>query len=491
MSRTGYIALLLLSVMVISLISGCAQQADTPSGDTQAISETSAAQESTKMVFKSDIPEGTDYEGGNFNIYTYDTSNGTWYDVDFSATEETGDTLNDAVYKRMRSAEEKLNIKIVAHLLGGSGDAGKLKNSVKAADGAYDSAFLNTFQSVSTAQAGYLLDLKNISALDINAPWWDQNCVNGMTILNKLYMVTGDIGTMYKKSIGVILFNKQMIEDYNLDSPYSLVTDKKWTVEKFTEMGRQVSQDLNGDGKWTVDDKYGLLYYCDIISLGLIAGGINMCSKNEEDIPYVTFYNDTTQKIWETYTTLLYDPSLSISWSKIGVPNDDIIAMFQNNQGLFNFNEFHAIENMRQMNTDFGILPMPLYTENQESYFHIINPHVAAMLCIPIDTADAERTAVILDTLGAESKNILTPAYNEVYLKTKGTRDNDSEAILDLVFATLKYDVGYLYNWGNLGTFALRLVDAYNPDLASQYAKIEKSADTAMQKAIDAYLLLE
>ena len=163
MSRTGYIALLLLPVMVISLISGCAQQADTPSGDAQAISETSAAQESTKTVFKSDIPEGTDYEGGNFNIYTYDTSNGTWYDVDFSATEETGDTLNDAVYKRMRSAEEKLNIKIVAHLLGGSGDAGKLKNSVKAADGAYDSAFLNTFQSVSTAQAGYLLDLKNIS----------------------------------------------------------------------------------------------------------------------------------------------------------------------------------------------------------------------------------------------------------------------------------------------------------------------------------------
>ncbi len=491
MSKYKAISVVLLTVMLISLAAGCAETAGTPSGDTAAATAAETAAESTKTVYTSDIPEGTDYEGGNFNIYTYDTSNGTWYDVDFSATEETGDTLNDAVYSRMRTVEEKLNIKIIAHLLGGTGDSAKLKNSVKAGDGAYDCAFLNTFSAGSTAQAGYLYDLLSVGSLDINAPWWDQNCVGGMTILNKLYMVTGDIGTMYKKSIGVILFNKQMIEDYNLDSPYSLVTDMKWTIDKFTEMGRQVSQDLNGDGKWTVDDKYGLLYYCDMIALGLIGGGIDICSKDEEDLPYLTFYNDTTQKIWETYTELLFDPSLSLSWSKIGVPNDDIIAMFQNNQGLFNFNEFHAIENMRQMNTDFGILPVPLYTEGQESYFHIINPHVAAMMCIPIDIPDVERSAVILDALGAESKNVLTPAYNEVYLKTKGTRDNDSEAVLDIVFATLKYDVGYLYNWGNIGTFTLRLVDSYNADLASQYAKIETAANTAMQKAIDAYLLLQ
>ena len=256
-------------------------------------------------------------------------------------------------------------------------------------------------------------------------------------------------------------------------------------------MGRQVSQDLNGDGKWTVDDKYGLLYYCDMIALALIGGGVNICSKNEEDLPYISFYNDTTQKIWETYIELLYDPSLSLSWSKIGVPNDDIIAMFQNDQGLFNFNEFHAIQNMREMDTDFGILPVPLYTEGQSSYFHTINPHVAAMICIPVDAPNVEKSAVVLDALGAESKNILTPAYNEVYLKTKGTRDNDSEAVLDIVFDTLKYDVGYLYNWGDIGTFTLTMVNGYNPDLASQYAKIEKAAQTAMQKAIDAYILIE
>ena len=419
MSRIKLISILLLAAMFAAAVSGCAEKTKA-AADTLAETAAAAAEESTEPVYSSDIPDGTDYGGYTFNIYTYDTSNGTWYDVDFSATEETGDTLNDAVYSRIRTAEEKLNIKIQPQLLGGSGDAAKLKTSVKAAAGAFDCAFINTFSAGSCAQAGYLYDLLKISALDINAAWWDRNCVEEMTILNKLYMVTGDIETMYKKSIGVILFNKQMIEDYNLDSPYTLVTDMKWTVDKFTEMGRQVSEDLNGDGKWTVDDKYGLLYYCDLIALGLIGGGIDMCSKDEEDLPYLTFYNDTTQKIWETYTELLYDPSLSISWSKLGIANDDIIAMFQNNQGLFNFNEFHAIENMRQMNTDFGILPIPLYSEDQESYHHIINPHVAAMLCIPIDTPDAERTAIVLDTLGAESKNVLTPRVQRSIPQDKG-----------------------------------------------------------------------
>lgn len=491
MSRIKFISLILIAAMFIITVIGCADTAGTAAGDTSAVTAAETQAESTKQVYSSAVPDGTDYGGYTFNIYTYDTSNKTWYDVDFSATAETGDTLNDAVYSRMRTIEEKLNIKIQAQLLGAAGDAAKLKNSVKAADGAFDCAFVNTFGAVSCAQAGYLYDLLSVSALDISAPWWDQNCVKDMTILKKLYMVTGDIETMYKKSIGVILFNKQMINDYNLDSPYSLVTDMKWTIDKFTEMSRQVSQDLNGDGKWTVDDKYGLLYYCDMISLGLIGGGIDICSKDEQDLPYISFYNDNTQKIWETYTKLLYDPTLSLSWSKIGKVNDDIIAMFQNNQGLFNFNEFHAIENMRQMNTDFGILPMPLYTEGQESYHHIINPHVASMLCIPVDTPDIERTAVILDALGAESKNILTPAYNEVYLKTKGTRDDDSAAVLDIVFATLKYDVGYLYNWGNIGTFTLNMVNAYDTNLSSQYAKIEAAANTAMQKAIDAYLALK
>lgn len=489
MDKKRIISLLLLVSMAFAV--SCANNADGGSANnaTESVSET-VSEDTTAFRYEASVPDGTSFEGAAFNVYTFDSSNGTWYDVDFSATEETGDVLNDAVYQRIRYAEEKLNIDVVPCPLGGSGSSDKLATSVKAGNQAFDCAFLNTFGAGSCGQNGLLNDLLKISSLDIEAAWWDQNCVNEMTILNRLYMLTGDIETMYKKSIGVLLFNKKMVDEYNLSDPYQQVSDMKWTIEKFTDMCKQVSSDLNGDGKYTVDDKYGLLYYCDIIALGLVGGGVNIASKDDDDVPYISFYNDNTQKIWETYTELLYDPTLSISWSKLGIANDDIIAMFQADQGLFNFNEFHSIENMRQMDTDFGILPMPLYSEGQDSYHHIINPHVASMLCVPIDAPDLEMTGIVLDTLGAESKNVLTPAYNEVYLKTKGTRDDDSEAVLDIVFSTLKYDVGYLYNWGNIGTFTLSMVDSYNADLASKYEKTITAAETAMQKAIDAYSAL-
>lgn len=93
----------------------------------------------------------------------------------------------------------------------------------------------------------------------------------------------------------------------------------------------------------------------------------------------------------------------------------------------------------------------------------------------------------MLDVLGAESKNILTPAYYEVYLKSKGARDDESEAIIDLVLATVRYDLGYMYNWGNIGSFMLDMVKVYNTDLASSYSRIEKSAQRQLDKAIEKY----
>ncbi len=448
--------------------------------------DTTAAVTEADTSYHAELPDGLNYGGETFNIVVYDDSNYTWYDVDFAATEETGDLLNDAAFRRMIAVEQLLNIDIVPCPSGGYGNDA-IKKSVMANEGAYDVGFVATRSATTLAEAGYLIDLKSMDTLDLSAPWWDQNAVNDLTVGGKLFMMTGDISIMYKKTIGVLLFNKQMMNDYDLSDPYALVREKKWTIDKFNEMAASVSADLNGDGKFDLEDKYGLLYYCDMIALGLIGGGTRFTSKNSDDYPEITFYNDRTASIFDKYTTVMYNPEQSISWSKLGLVNEDIIALFMDNRGLFNFNEFHSIETMRQMDTAFGILPFPLYDESQERYYHTINPHVAAMLLVPKDTKDVERAGYVLDALGAESKNILTPAYYEQYLKSKGSRDNESEEMLDLIFGSLTYDIGYLYDFGGLGGMTLNMVNAYKSDLASQYAKLEPKAQTAIEKAVAAY----
>ncbi len=484
MMRTKISAYFLLAGLLLTSCGRVGGSEGTKDTTDAAPPETSTQTET--RAYEAELPADLDYGGDPFHILVYDNSNSTWYDVDFSATGEHGETLNDAAYRRMAYAEHKLNIDIVP-VPGANYGYEPMRQSVMAEDGLYDVGFVDTRDAVRLAQSGYLWDLHDIEHLDLSAPWWDHNAVNDLSMGGRLFMAIGDISIMYKKSIGVLLFNKALFSENDLEDPYALVKSNKWTIDKFTELSRTVSDDVNGDGKYNTEDRFGLLYYCDLIALGLLGGGARYTTKDAEGYPVPTFYDEHTVEIWNKYTPLLFDPAASLSWSRTGMSNDDIISMFQKGQGLFNFNEFHAIENMRQMDTNFGILPIPLYDEAQPRYYHTINPHVAPMLLVPKDSPHVERVGYVLDTLGAESKNELTPAYYEQYLKSKGARDDESEDMLDLIFSSLTYDIGYLYDFGGMGGLTLSLVDNYNPDLASAYAGIADKVVTEIDATVKSF----
>jgi len=446
------------------------------------------AEEAENVIkeYKADA-ETFDWGGKEFKILVNLNNDSEWRDVDFTVESQNGEPINDAVYNRNLMIEEMFNIKIVPVNIDPGAHVTNIRKAVKAGDNAYDLTFNATFDSATLSQEGILYDLHTIPDLDLEKPWWDQNAVKDLSIMNKLYYVTGDIGTMYKKSVGIILFNKQMMQDYALGDPYQFVQDKKWTMDKFLELCSAVSEDLDGNGKWDDKDKYGILGYCDVIAIGLIGGGVKFATKNSDDIPEITFFNEKTIAIFDKFTDILYKPELFWSWSKAGSNNERSRVMFANGQGLFNWNEFHSIPNLRTMETDFGIMPMPLYSEQQERYYHCVNPHVAQMLAIPTSNPDIEKTGAVVQHMGAISKNILTPAYYEISLKGKHARDDESIMTMDLIFSTMTYDPGYMNNWGGLAQFTLNMVDKYKTDLTSEYAKIESKAQTALEKMIAKY----
>ena len=165
--------------------------------------------------------------------------------------------------------------------------------------------------------------------------------------------------------------------------------------------------------------------------------------------------------------------------------------MYQSDKALFYYGELHAVATMRDMNSDFGIMPMPKYDEAQAGYHHCVNPDVAATYVIPKDNLDYEKTGYIMDALGAESKNELTPAYydislrGKVNLKGKVSRDEESTQSLDIIISSIKYDIGYLAGL-DISSMLNTMADAYNTDLASQYARqtkvIQKNLDRMLTK---------
>jgi len=70
-----------------------------------------------------------------------------------------------------------------------------------------------------------------------------------------------------------------------------------------------------------------------------------------------------------------------------------------------------------------------------------------------------------------------------VTLKTKLSRDDESSAMLDILFANRINDVGATYNFGGI----LDLVTSGKGDFVSGYEKIEAKANKAIQKLIDEF----
>jgi hypothetical protein len=182
---------------------------------------------------------------------------------------------------------------------------------------------------------------------------------------------------------------------------------------------------------------------------------------------------------------LLYDESTSYNVYRNGQNEQTMWEIFMNNRALFYYGELHSAEDMRAMECEFGILPLPMYDEYQESYRHTINAGVAAVVVIPKTNVNLERTAYVLDALGAASKNILTPAYYDINLKGVISRDEDSADSLDTIISTLSYDMGYLYI-GQPGTMLRQLGRNFSTNLASEYTKIESAVNSEIERIVAA-----
>jgi hypothetical protein len=162
--------------------------------------------------------------------------------------------------------------------------------------------------------------------------------------------------------------------------------------------------------------------------------------------------------------------------------------MFLSDRALFNNCELHNIASFRTMETDFGILPTPKFDEYQENYRSIINPVPAGMIVIPItNDANLNNTCYVLDALGAASKNTLTPAYIDVYLEGRGARDEESRESLNIIFNNIVFDLGYIYNWGNIATFSYDLVRQKSTAFTSSYESIAGKAQDALNTTLDIY----
>ena len=101
---------------------------------------------------------------------------------------------------------------------------------------------------------------------------------------------------------------------------------------------------------------------------------------------------------------------------------------------------------------------------------------------------DTDFVSIIMEAISCENQKNLIPAYFEVGLKGKITRDTESEEMLNIVYDTRAYDMGDTIWLEQIrdGRFNARF-KGNKRDLASVVAKIEKVMDTKLSEAIEIF----
>ena len=478
------LAVLLVACMMLSVFCACAdeQQGDDnekdPSGTPGTGDGDGDGEE--EIVYTANIPDNYNANGEVFSVYTFPEEVFVWYDYDWqNAGTITSDRINDAVFQRSSQVEEELGLTIEYYCGQSYSDPSEFRNSCSTSDAQYTIGNITMLNHIAMVQSGYLMDLNSYGQIDLAAPWWDQNIQKDLSILGRNFALTGDIGTMYKRSIAVIIFNKVMMADLGEDDPYGFIETNEWTIEKLVEMSENVSLDLDSNDKWDENDRYGLVYFSDVICAMEIGAGVKF-AEMVDGVPELTLNCDEAIDVLDMASELLYEQELSYSWSKNGKNEETAFTMFMADQALFYYGELHSAEDMRSMESNFGLMPMPLFDEDQDGYHHTVNPNVAAVIVVPITNTQETFTSYALDALGAASKNILTPAYYDINLQGIVSRDEESTVTLDLVISTLSYDPGYQYI-GEAGAFLRDLVHGYSDAFVSSY----EGKASVMQDKID------
>ena len=497
-----FIAAALIFSFVFAALASCgndtAEQGDVkPPAD--ADGDDQGAADSSGGAAEAEEEEKYQFPDKNYNGYTIKLlgPDHWWAMPDFKAEisevtgeeEENGDPLNDALYKRNRIVMDGLGVEIAATLVGGP--EARAKKSIQAGSDDYDAVFTDSAQAGSLASQGLYYDLHGVPGLELDRWYWNQNAHNSAELLGKLYFTTSDAHVITNDAIWIIYFNKKIHQDLGLENPYNLVREGKWTVDAYYNMARDAVQDIDGDGKWTVADRWGISTHGLAFLAYLICQEQSLVRLNEAGEPYLITPDDKFVNAFTKAFQLMQKENGVFLDSQGSYPGrtadlDHATKTFMADMSLFCAEVLSHARVFREMTADFGILPHPKHDEFQQNYYTFMIDTVPAF-GIPI-TADPERAGVFMDAFTAISGEVLMPAYYKISLEGKFTRDEDSIEMLDIIRDGRVFDRSVLFNWGGFYSAIITYGtgrEGTNP--ASVFEKNAGKVEAAIAKTIDAY----
>ena len=489
---------LILSVWMLlttAFLVACADEkepiSDDPQDPTSENEEiTPPAQEEQRLPIDY-LPEET-YGGTEIHVlewFVNETPNNRipWEEIDVDTL--TGNTLEDAVFKRNSLVEEKFEVLITkeyVEIYGTPTYVNTLRANEQSGEERFQMITVISESIATICQEGMMTNMYELGNLHTDMPWWNQDSVRAYTMGNSLYFASPELLLRDKGATAAIFYNKAVAESHGITGLYNLVEAGEWTWEEMISMCEDVTADVDGDDKVSsAEDMYGLTGHMRCVPYYLFAGAdLKFASINEDgylelqfgsDERCITTYQEMVDEVLfsDYYFQNLQDPSK--------IPTG--FAPFEADKALFLSDMVKMMVLLRNMTTDYGILPVPKYDKSQEDYSSLVFWHHDSVLGIPASVTNTDAVSTVLEYMSYLSYYDIYPIFYETVLKDRSTRDEQSVEMLEIIFRTRTFDPGHYWLTTQIHTMKtfLNVFENKTRDIASFWASLESRAETAVE----------
>ena len=470
------LCLLLAGLMMTSAVACASNDSDTP-----ADASTAAATEAADTELKPDLPE-MDFGGEPFRIL------GSKDGLGYVLSEKTkGEEVNDALVTANLAVSNQFNIDFETILVNNEEDTSIIRAYIMAGDDQYDVAYLHDCATAGMALEDWFMDIYELPYLDPTAPWWPQFTVDSLTLNGKMFYYSNYTSYLALSWTWGCFFNQKILKEQNLENPYDYVREGTWTLEKITEMSKNIYADLNGDGIANTDDLLGFSFsqtpYAWLESFGIEVW--EKASPISAELNVVV--DERCYNLIDSLHKWFYsgDDGVLVNFGGLPTHSNDI---FTANRLAFTFERIGTLAPLAmEADIEYGIVPLPKMDMSQEGYYAGCHDK---LFSIPTTVRDTERVGAVLEAMAYAGYKHILPAYCETTLKTRLATDPDCGEMLNLIFEKQVISFSYLLNRQvSGGGIQINLIPETTEqnNVASFLKTKQKSEQKALKKIIEFY----
>jgi len=487
--RTQILALVLAMLTVSPAIASCAEKTDDQPSQTNPLVTEALTEGETGESFDPGLPDGLDFEGKDFVILTKGDSYSDWKEASIWVEEDDGDGLNGAIFRRNSYLMETYNFNFKE--IRTSDPAADINKVVSSQTDDYQVVMPPFGVCGSMAAAGNFMNLYDLEYTNFEQRWWDQSSIKDLTIAGKLYFVGSDISNLNNDATWCTMFSKDIIKDLTLPSPYDLVAQNEWTFENYYVQFQSASMDMDGDSRMGNDDRYANLTQNENYQAMYLASGERFIDKDEEDYPMLVLgSSERCVGVLDSLIDIMMDANFSYNYhtkaSSLGY-HLQTTKMFENKLGLFWTTNLQIVIRLRDLDADFGIVPVPKYDSAQEDYANVVWG-VGSYVAVPVTCTDTGYVGAVLEAMAAKSRELVRPAYYDIALESKYLRDEESIEMLDIVIDQRVYDLGLAYDFGGISSIVQTLISTKSNNISKMVDAKKKSINKAIEKVVDGFM---